>query len=413
MPVYFRRIEVVGEVPSADVRGRLFVSNHVNGILDPILVFLTSACDISPVAKSTLWSVPVLRWLLGVVDSVRVVRRVDDPTKQGGSNDAAFEEVAAWLHRGGNILIFPEGTSHSQPHLVEIKTGAARMLRRACELGSKEALTMQSVAMEFDAREEARSRVLLIYGPVRRVADLDTASDGFIGAATEMIRADLSERLVEGATWEDRRAIGLAAEMLANEAGDRSLAGWNLAGRRLEAAKRRGGATELFERASESLTAYGKALSDLGVTDAEVAGVASFGVGRALFLAAIAPLAAIGALGYAIPRWLTNRIADRVKSKDETGTFRLGVALVFHPIWAVLCVTLSLALAPSPLCFGLAALALICPFASIPWIDASPEIGRRLRIWRAGSRLDEVKRARSAARSRVSELLGEMESERG
>ncbi len=100
-----------------------------------------------------------------------------------------------------------------------------------------------------------------------------------------MIRADLSERLVEGATWEDRRAIGLAAEMLANEGGDRSLAGWNLAGRRLEAAKRRDGATELFERASESLTAYGKALSDLGVTDAEVAGVAAV-VGAAALPAA-------------------------------------------------------------------------------------------------------------------------------
>src|SRR5262249_3118981 len=84
--VYFPEIEVLGEAPAKDVRGRLFVSNHVNAIVDPILIFTTAPCDISPIAKSTLWKVPGLRWLLGVVDAVQIVRRVDDPSKQSGSN---------------------------------------------------------------------------------------------------------------------------------------------------------------------------------------------------------------------------------------------------------------------------------------------------------------------------------------
>ena len=52
--VYFREIEVLGEAPPKGTRSRVFVSNHVNGIVDPILVLTAAPCDISPVAKSTL-----------------------------------------------------------------------------------------------------------------------------------------------------------------------------------------------------------------------------------------------------------------------------------------------------------------------------------------------------------------------
>ena len=58
MRLYFRDIERVGEPPGADTRGRVIVSNHTNALIDPILVLTDAACEISPVAKSTLWSVP-------------------------------------------------------------------------------------------------------------------------------------------------------------------------------------------------------------------------------------------------------------------------------------------------------------------------------------------------------------------
>ena len=51
----------------------------------------TSSC--SPIAKSTLWKVPGLRWLLDQVGAVPIVRRRDDPTKQTGANDEIFDKV--------------------------------------------------------------------------------------------------------------------------------------------------------------------------------------------------------------------------------------------------------------------------------------------------------------------------------
>src|SRR5690349_21615764 len=106
--IYFREIEATGNVPARETGGRLFVSNHVNGLIDAILVLTKAPCPVSPVAKSTLWNVPGLNWLLDAVHAAPLVRRRDDPTKKAGSNEEVFEKVAAWLGGGGNILIFPE-----------------------------------------------------------------------------------------------------------------------------------------------------------------------------------------------------------------------------------------------------------------------------------------------------------------
>jgi glycerol-3-phosphate O-acyltransferase/dihydroxyacetone phosphate acyltransferase len=406
--VYFREIEVLGEAPSKGTGGRLFVSNHVNGIVDPILVLTIAPCDISPVGKATLWKVPGLRFLLDAVQAVQIVRRVDDPTKQGGSNDAVFDRIAAWLDGGGNILIFPEGTSHSQPHLVELKTGAARMLLRASEAAPKGGgadLTFQAVALEFDAREKFRSRALLVYGPVRRVRDFDERGDAFIAAVTEKIREDLSELLVEGATWDERRLIAHVAEMLAHDAGDPTLAGWNAIGRQVEAARRTlAGDPGMVETIRSAVDRYYRKLDDLGLEDADIAGPrprASASLLRKLYLVSTLPFAATGYIAYAIPYWIVAVIAGRVKSRDETSTIKLGAGLVLHPLWAAALVAASLLLAPRPWSFGLAALALISPFAAVSWLDATPDLRRSVRALFRGARLDEARSARAAAMEKI------------
>lgn len=404
--VYFREIEVLGEAPSRATGGRLFVSNHVNGIVDPLLVLTIAPCDISPVAKSTLWKVPGFKWLLDAADAVPIVRRADDPAKQGGSNEAVFDRVAAWLGGGGNILIFPEGTSHNEPHLTELKSGAARMLLRARAAGARD-LTFQAVALQFDARERFRSRALMIYGPVRSLADHPEEGDAFLSAVTGQIRDDLSEMLVEGATWEEWRLVARVAEMLAHDAGDPTLAGWNAIGRQVAAARRTLAADpETVRRIQESVDAYHRTLFDLGLTDEDVSGpgpAAPASALRRLRLALALPFAAVGYVLYAIPYWATALIAGRVKSGDEVSTIKLGVGLVLLPLWCAALVVGCLVCAPWPWSAGLAALSLVSPFAALPWRDATPAMRRSLRALVRGVRVEEARAARAAAMEKIGE----------
>jgi 1-acyl-sn-glycerol-3-phosphate acyltransferase len=411
MRLYFRQVERVGDPPGPETRGRVIVSNHTNALIDPILVLTDAACEISPVAKSTLWSIPGLRWLLDRAGAVPIVRRQDTPDKDGAANTSVFDQVAEHLARGGNILIFPEGTSHSEPRLAPFRTGAARMLAAAEARGGPPP-TFQAAALEFDARTDFRSRTLVLWGPVRRFADVPGAGEERIRAATEQMAADLGELLVEGDTHEERLRIARVAELLANEEPDRTLERWNGLGRQVELAGRtlRGTDPELIARVTARVDAYHAELDRLGLTDEQVApGAAAPREAPppepAWKRAALAPLAASGfalyALPYFVPRWLARR-----QDADAVSTFKLGAALIVYPLWMGGLVVGALVLLPPPLSLAAAAVAIASPFAALRWLDAWYQRGGRA----TAEELAQLARLRIAARAAIDEARGRLPS---
>jgi glycerol-3-phosphate O-acyltransferase / dihydroxyacetone phosphate acyltransferase len=371
--LYFREIERVGTAPSAATRGRVFVSNHHNALIDPILVLTDAACEISPIAKSTLWKIPGLRWLLDRAGAVPIVRRKDTPDKAQGTNDETFEKIASHLATGGNILIFPEGTSHSEPHLAPLRTGAARMLAAADQRGGVP-LTFQAVALEFDARDDFRSRCLVLWGPVRALGDIRETGEARIRAVTEQMDADLRALLVEGETHDERILIARVAEMLANDSGDATLSGWSSIGRQVEHAGEvlRTAEPAVGDHVRRHVDAYYAELARLGLGDAQLAtarAAVSKPTSRWLRRAALAPLAVPGFALYAIPYFIPRLIA-RSSDRDAVSTVKLGAALVVYPLWAAGLVSLSFVLLPPPLSLGAAAVAIASPFAALRWLDA-------------------------------------------
>jgi glycerol-3-phosphate O-acyltransferase / dihydroxyacetone phosphate acyltransferase len=385
--IYFREIEVAGDVPKPNTGGRLFAANHVNGLVDPILVLTQAPCAISPVAKSTLWKIPGLKWLLNAAQAVPIVRRRDNPEKSASDNEAVFSRVASHLVGGGNILIFPEGTSHNEPHLITLKTGAGRMLARAQAEPDADAagLTYQSVALEFDERDMFRSRALLLFGPVRRVADLpgrDLAQE-----ITDVIHNDLSELLVEGETWDERILIVRVAEMFAKDANDRSLAHLNAVGRRIEQARRvlSKSAPAEIQAIEERLRAYVLQLDKEETSDDIVVKVARGGSGlerdrvlRAAIMIATLPLALAAAVIYWLPYQLPRFVTRRLKGDpDETSTYKLGVGLVVYPIWAALMMALAFWKLSPELAAAATVLLLVSPFTALAWLDRWDRLAAR------------------------------------
>lgn len=371
--VYFRKVEVLN-APARGVERRLFGANHVNGIIDPMLVMTATWCRIAPLAKAPLWKIPGLNLLLKAAEAVPVVRRQDEPGKAEGANDQLFDAVARHLERGSNVLIFPEGISHNEPHVVRLKTGAGRMLVGARDRGVS-GLTFQAVGLEFDDRKTFRSRTLVIFGPVRSVEELATAGGSLVDRITEQLRDDLTELVVEGATWEERELIARVAELLAHDSGDRSLAGWNSIGRRVEAARKalEGERRGLYDEVARSVGRYYEGLAAAGIGDAElVAGQGDEGAQalRRLALLSLLPLALVGGalfwLPYQIPK-LSTRLARG--ETDVVSTYKIGLGLVVFPAWTALAALLALLLLPAPWAIPGALAVAALPFAVLPWLD--------------------------------------------
>lgn len=372
MRLYFRDIERMGEAPAADTAGRVFVANHTNALIDPVLVLTDAPCEISPVAKSTLWDIPGLRWLLDRAGAVPIVRRKDTPDKAASANAAVFDKIAAHLAGGGNILIFPEGTSHTEPQLAPLRTGAARMLL-AAEARQGVPPTFQAVALEFDNRSDFRSRCLVLWGPVRSASDLRGSDEDRVREATAIMDADLRELLVEGDTHEDRLRVARVAELIATDAGDPTLGGWSNVGRAVEDASRtlRTVDPQLVAKVASSVDAYDRELERLGVSDAQIAGtLPAAPPSPPLWLRVVrAPLAASGIALYAIPYWVPRWLARNADS-DAISSVKLGAALVVYPVWAAGLVVGAFVLLPPPLSVIAATIVVTSPFAALRWMDA-------------------------------------------
>ena len=370
--LYFRAIERIGEPPTADVRGRVFVANHYNALIDPVVVLTAAPCPIAPIAKAPLWKIRGLAWLLDAAGAVPIVRAKDEPGKPPGANDATFARVARHLADGGNVLIFHEGISHSAPKLAPLKTGAARMLAAAAALGGV-APTFQAVALEFDAAHTFRSRCLLVWGPARAWAEVDGAPAERVARATAQMADDLGGLLVEADTHDERRRIAQVAEMLADDAGDDTLAAWSTIGRQVEIAPQaltRLAPTELAT-ARAAVDAYRALLDRHGVRDAQLAR------GRTppprspirwVRRVALAPLVVAGVALYALPYRLPRRIA-RSGEPDVISTYKLGAGLVVFPLWALALTVAAWIWLATPLAAAATAVAWLSPLAALRWLD--------------------------------------------
>jgi glycerol-3-phosphate O-acyltransferase/dihydroxyacetone phosphate acyltransferase len=395
--VYFRDIEAVG-VPPASTRGRLLAANHVNGLIDPILVVTRAPFAISPIAKAPLFKVPVLRTLLRVAQAVPVIRKQEG----GGDNEAVFDRIADHFAHGGNILIFPEGVSHNEPQLVPIKTGPARMLARAYERGTR-GLTFQAIALEFDARDTFRSRALLVFGPVREVDPLR----GDVAAITDTLREDLQDLVIAGGTWPERRLIARVAELLAHDEGDRSLATWSTIGRQVVAAKKVLTSPAQYRAVDEAVTSYYELLERTGVREDHV--VANVprppgAVWRAVGLLAILPLALVGFVLYAIPYQLP-KLAARLagKEQDVVSTYKLGIGIAAYAVWMAALVVVAFLQLPQPWVCALVIVA--SAIAALIWLDRSELLTARFRARRNAAALREMRASAVEAIARARALV--------
>lgn len=375
LDLYFRSVEELGERPSEATGGRVFVANHSNALIDPILVLTHAPCDVSPLAKSTLWDLPGLSWLLDLADAVPVMRRHDNPDKPASANDEMFDKIAEHLKNGGNVLVFPEGTSHNEPRMIRLKTGAARMLDRARAQGAHN-LTFQAVGLEFDSRSTFRSRAVVAYGPVRQADEVEGA---FVEGVTDKMREDLSELVIEGASWEERRLVLRIAELLRNDAHE--TVSFSEAVRISQGVERardqlRARAPELATEVESTVRAYFDAVEAAGLTDEEVSGTGQSTRKPTSLLGWLAlPLAPIGAVLYWVPYQLPRIVARRTDEVDQHSTLKLGTGLAAYPVWAALLTAGAWTLLPSRrLATAATAVIFASPFAALHWKERLAEL---------------------------------------
>lgn len=156
---YFGRIGVRGTPPPAK-GARLVVSSHRNGAIDGYTVLKAFPRAQFLVSIQLLRS-RMLRWMF---TGIAVVREKD--RKRYGIQRAAFADPVdagcAHLRAGGDLVVFPEGSSEWGCRPLPYQRGAARMARRLLEEGVP--VSVLPVGLHYARPDGFRSHVEIMLG---------------------------------------------------------------------------------------------------------------------------------------------------------------------------------------------------------------------------------------------------------
>jgi 1-acyl-sn-glycerol-3-phosphate acyltransferase len=330
----------------------VFVLNHPNGLLDPIVLRVATGRATRFLAKSTLFGNPLGRLAMGAFGSIPVYRAQEAGAraKDASRNDESFARCRAALARGEALALFPEGVSHSDPQLRPLKTGAARITlsaeREVADAGGQLGAVVVPVGLFYERKTLFRSRVLLDVGEPLETAPLlpryREDERAAVDALTDEIKARLDAVVLQAETRELLAGIARVARWTADKRPDEgdedALAADHRRARELLEAYERLRARDpgRVDAVAAEARAYARTLRHLGVRNPwglEIELIAPAHVLAAVAKVALAlPLALVGAaLGW-LPYRLAGQVAGRVThDEDLLGTVKLiaGATFVF------------------------------------------------------------------------------------
>ena len=338
--LYYPRIEVEGRENLPTSGAVMFVLNHPNGLLDPLLLIATTGRRVSFLAKNTFFNNPISRFAMTAFGALPVFRQRDAAgTATQERNEHTFARCRELLRDGVALALFPEGTTHSEPRLLALKSGAARIaLGAEAANGWQLGLSIVPVGLWYQDKRIFRSAVLMIVGKPFTLADLRStyAADPemAVAATTERIAAQLGAVVFQAGNADLLRGLPVVVE-------------WTIDHLALTARQRRNQPAALLTAFNQLATTdapkmaalaeqaqrYARTVRMLGISDPWSPVLPSVRRWRAWALAALlvlaAPFALVGWLISYLPYRMSGVVASRLTTEDQVlGTIKLIVGAV-------------------------------------------------------------------------------------
>jgi 1-acyl-sn-glycerol-3-phosphate acyltransferase len=347
-----RVVEDADRIPIG--RPVVFVLNHPNGLLDPIVLGVSTGRAARFLAKSTLFGNPFGRLAMDAFGSIPVYRAKESGARAGDvtRNDETFARCRETLARGGALALFPEGVSHSDPQLKPLKTGAARIaLSAEREVSERDpsgntrlGAVVVPVGLFYERKARFRSRVLLAVGaPIetgvllpRYLADERATVD----ALTDEIKERLDAVVLQAESRELLAGIARVAswttERRPRDEREDDLAAEHRRARELGAAYERLRARDpaRVDAVAAEARDYARTLRHMGVRDPWGLEIELIAPGRLLAAVAKVAIALPFAIVGAVLGWPAYRLAGVVavhgtKDDDLLGTVKLIAGAAF------------------------------------------------------------------------------------
>ncbi|RJU91524.1 MAG: hypothetical protein DWC07_00610 [Candidatus Poseidoniales archaeon] len=232
-----------------DGGGAMCCGWHTNGLMDPLGIFLNHPKEFVVGARHDLVTRPLLSWWTRRLAVQPVVRRAE--LLRGGCteeeaahlNGRSLLALSSGVANGFGCVLFPEGTSHSESHMIRFKTGPMRTVLAASALAIASDLPLPHlvpVGLHFRRRDLFRTDQYVEFGEPIQIAPSDVPSPlveavkignwveppaDSVNSLRDKLRDRLPHHTPDTASWTEHRALHLIAHVRANRS-NRPLKEW-------------------------------------------------------------------------------------------------------------------------------------------------------------------------------------------
>ncbi len=160
---YFKKIDLVGIKNIPRKKAVLFVANHQNALIDPLLIGALTPRELNFLTRADVFNRPLIKALLSTVNMLPIYRIRDGLTSLS-KNEEVFKKCYHIFGRNGTVLIFPEGNHNIQRRIRVLSKGFTRIAFGSLEKHPEKEILVVPVGINYSNAKKYGSSVRIIFG---------------------------------------------------------------------------------------------------------------------------------------------------------------------------------------------------------------------------------------------------------
>lgn len=189
---YFKKISVYGKENIPKRVGIIYVANHRNGLIDPILIGTKSGGLQYYLTRASAFKNPVANFLLRSINMLPIYR-IRDGVESLGKNQEIFNYCYQKLSENFSIVIFPEGNHGFQRRLRPLSKGFTRIAFGFLEKFPKQKLYIVPVGLNYNNSLLPFQKAAVYFGEPISVNDYFTENQ--LNDSTENLKKTVSDAI--------------------------------------------------------------------------------------------------------------------------------------------------------------------------------------------------------------------------
>lgn len=189
---YYKRVFVknVDNVPAN--KAILFVANHQNALIDPLLIGAFTPRTLHFLTRADIFNKPLVKKLLSTVNMLPIYR-IRDGRDGLSKNEVVFNQCFEILSKSGTVLIFPEGNHNIQRRIRPISKGFSRIVFGALDRDSNTEIVILPIGLNYSNARKYGSSVSIYYGEEISVNKYWTNNENDLKEATINLIKEVSQ----------------------------------------------------------------------------------------------------------------------------------------------------------------------------------------------------------------------------